>query len=282
MNHIKLGAVILILTAGLAGGYLIIKNSKSAGSNGYVTIESSGKAPENSPKPPIQWVEKAREFISHPIEELKKFSDKTVSEPAEEAGLSNSPLNLTDFVAKSVSGQMQYLSQSGEDFDPNDPKNQEAIEKAMADLSSASLFDETTINDKDLKISQDNSAEAQTVYVEKVIKIRNRPELGPEVFLNVLKETFEKNNIKIAKQFALANGNAANEYLDLTIPSEWLDIHKKLISYFKTWQEIYLVIADYYNDPIKASKALEVIDQLLIDNENIRNLFIQKAKNIGL
>ena len=63
MNPLKLGAIVLILTAGLAGGYLIIKDSKTAGSGSYITLESSSKAVENSQKSPIQWMEKAKDFI---------------------------------------------------------------------------------------------------------------------------------------------------------------------------------------------------------------------------
>ena len=280
MNSVKIGAIILIITAGLAGSYLIIRNSGSSDSGNYVTIESWGKTAGTVKKPPIQWVEKARDFISDPIGSLEKFSVADL-ETTKETSSNNSSLNLTEFVAKSVSGQIQYLSQTEKDFDPNSLESQKIIKKAMADLQSSSLF-EGNIDDKDLKISQDNSVEAQSGYVEKVIKIRNRPELEPEAFLSVLKESFENNNTAPAKQFAKVSGDVANEYLNLTVPSEWLDIHKKLISYFKIWQEVYLAVADYYNDPIKASKALKVIDQLLIDNKNITNLFIQKVKNIGL
>ena len=66
---------------------------------------------------------------------------------------------------------MQTLDQKGvENIDPNDPQNQEAIKKAMAELQNFSLFDES-ISDKDLKISQDNSKEAKSKYLMETAQI---------------------------------------------------------------------------------------------------------------
>lgn len=276
MNPLKLGAIVLILTAGLAGGYLIIKDSKPTGSGSYITLESSGKAVENSPKSPIQWMEKARDFISNPIESLglNNGTDKNVSD-------NGAPFNLTEFVAKSVSNQMQTLDQKGvENIDPNDPRNQEAIEKAMAELQNFSLFDES-INDKDLKISQDNSLEAKSKYIiettQIVLKNSNEPYKNPQKALERLVENLDVSGVS---QIADAYSKILDGSLNTEVPSDYLDIHKRYVVLLKKAKETYQGLVDYSNDPVRAALSMQLVPKIAEAELEIREEYYQEALSL--
>ncbi len=278
MNPIKTGARILILTAGLTGGYLIIKNSKPAGSGGYVHIESGGEAVENFQKSPIQWVEKAKEFISHPIESLGLGAQTDGDNPADGASF-----NLTEFVAKSVSSQMQTLDQQGvENIDPNDPRNQEAIEKAMAELQNFSLFDES-ISDKDLKISQDNSLPAKAKYIESVGKTFT--ENVTDVYKNqskALDKLTSTGDVSDVKKLADTYRNIFNGVLTVSVPSDWLDLHERFLMILKKFEFVYRGIVDFKTDPIKADLLAQMIPELSEIELQIFKEYKNKLSEIGI
>ncbi|MBU2652611.1 MAG: hypothetical protein KKA81_16925 [Bacteroidetes bacterium] len=278
MNPLKLGAIILILTAGLAGGHLIIKDSKTAGSGSYITLESSGKAPENPPKSPIQWMEKAKEFISNPIESFGLNESSKVSEV--KSSNDETPLNLTEFVAKSVSNQMQTLDQKGvENINPNDPQNQEAIEKAMAELQNFSLFDEL-ISDSDLKISQDNSLEAKKRYLTEtaqiIIKNSNEAYNNPQKALEKMANTLDISGVK---QAAEAYSEILNGFLNTEVPSDYLNLHKRYIILLKKAKEVYQGLVDYSNDPVRAALSMQLVQKIAEAELKIKQEYYQKSLN---
>ena len=277
MNPIKLGAIILILTAGLAGGYLIIKDSKTAGSGSYITLESSGEAVEKSQKSPIQWMEKAKEFISNPIESLG------LNNKVDENNSNNvASFNLTEFVAKSVSNQMRTLDQKGvENIDPNDPQNQEAIKKAMAELQNFSLFDES-ISDKDLKVSQDNSLEAKKRYLSETAQIilKNFNEQNTN-FQKALEDFANNFNVSGIKQISDAYSKIFDGFLNTEVPSNYLDLHKRYVVLLKKAKETYQGLVDFNNDPVRAGLSMQLVPKIAEVELKIKQEYYQKALNFG-
>lgn len=275
MNPIKIGIISLIIIAGLAGSYLIIKNSGTMDTGNYVTIESGGKIAESVKNSPIQWVEKT----------LKKFSDAdfAVAEKTDlkEIDSGNSSLNLTDLVAKSVSGQIQYLSQGGKDFNPNDPKNQEMIKKAIADMQSPPLFEGIIVENKNLKISNDNSKKAKQEYFEAIGKISQKNFSGfNKTHIEALSELVERNNAYFVIQLADIYKNTVNDYLNLTVPSDLVSIDKKMIVHFKTAQKIYEDIANFNIDPVRAQMSFQMIDKLIINAKTNQGLLENEYQKI--
>lgn len=276
MSFIKLGAIILILTAGLAGGYLIVKDSKTAGSGNYITLESSGEAAGNSQKSPIQWVEKAKEFISNPVESLGLGAQTGGNNPADGASL-----NLTEFVAKSVSNQMQTMDQKGaENIDPNDPQNQEMIQKAMAELQSQSLFDES-ISDKDLKISSDNSKEAKEKYLMEagqiILNNFNEQKMDPKKALEMLVNNL---NISGVSQIADAYSKIFDGFLNTKIPSDYLSLHKRYVVLLKKAKETYQGLVDYNNDPVRAGLSMQLVLKIAEAELGVKYEYVQEAFRI--
>ncbi len=276
MKHAKNIAIILVILVGLVSSYLILKNPDSQAVSSGANGEISKLNDEILSKNPIQWMEKVKDFISNPVGSsgLNEQADKNVSND-------KASLNLTKLVAQSMSGQMQYLGQSGKDFDPNDPGNQEIIKKAMADAQNISLFDES-ISDKDLKILQDNSLEAKRFYLESMNKIAINS-------LNI----FSINPIEALNKLIYGDASAINKvinyyvetyknFLNTPVPSDWLDLHKRYLMVLKQMEVVYRGMADFQNDPVKASLLGDALPNMIKAEMGIREEYYNIEKEFGI
>jgi len=172
-------------------------------------------------------------------------------------------INLTEFVAKSSFTQMKNLDQSGQDpfeIDPNDPANKEFIEKAIASISDPSVLFNPTIDDKDLKISQDNSKEAKTRYFDAIGKVMleniNSDYRNPMIVMQNFANNYDVSGIK---RIIDAYSKMLNGVISTEVPSDYLEIHKRYIVFLKRAKMVYSVIANYDKDPVKATLSAKLI-----------------------
>ncbi|MEK7129356.1 MAG: hypothetical protein AAB858_03315, partial [Patescibacteria group bacterium] len=252
-------------------------------------LESSGEAAEKSQKSPIQWMEKAKDFISNPIESLGLNNEN--NEVDGNNDFEN--INLTEFVAKSSFTQMKNLDQSGkepfENMDPNDPQNKAFIEKAIAGIGDPSSFFNPTVDEKDLKISQDNSREAKTQYLKKLEQISNSRLLSNPTYFRT-QDQFMKDvridcmtgGLSIHKELAQLQRDLLNDYLNLSVPQDWLSLHKDLINYYQKNNLIYSALANCFQDPIKGNLAIQAFPQLVEEGGRIKDALDVKWLEMGL
>lgn len=264
MKFIKLTTIILIISAGLIGSFWIIKDAKKT------TSETAGFSLENAVKPGgtlFKYVEKAAQDITNDA--------------------SKNSFNLTESLSKSVFEQIKstdFPNQNNENLsaDINLMSGNLAnniLEKQLLDFNL--IFD---INNSDLKISQDNSQEAKIKYLETIGKI-NKNNLGDfnKNYLEVIIDVFQKLDISSAVQLTNIYKNLANDYLNITVPNDWVDIHKELIIHFKNSEIVYRTLSNYLNDPVGGYLALEIIEEIAVDNsELVQNFLNEKIKEIGL
>lgn len=279
MDRFKIAAMILILSAGIIGAWLIIENSyqtaKFKTTNASSSIESiKEKLAEN----PIDWIEKI----------IPKFTDNS-EKPANQKTIKSfneKSANLTDLVSQSMFGKMQKLDQKGEnpftDFDSKNPESQKLIQETINNLNfNPDSFFNWSINEKEIKISQDNSKQAKQKYFETIGEISKKHFNGfNKNYAEVLSEAFEKKNFSFAVQLSGIYKNIAEEYLNLIVPSDLTQLHKKIIIHLKTAQEIYQSVANFNIDPIKTYFAVEMIDKLVADAEFNQNLINEEFQKI--
>jgi len=276
MNPIKITTIILIISAGLVGSYFIVKKASPPIS------DREDVSPLNETdslfQKPIQWVEKLKDFVNKQEEEPQN--------PAPEDSL-----NLTKMVAGSLFGRMKNLDQSsknpfeGQGIDINDPENQKLIEEAVADITDP--FN-PKIENKNLKISGDNSKEAKLNYLKSI------QEIGQKYFGN---PGFKRDSDQLIKDIqldCLGSGNTINSkiasayndiatnYLNISVPSDWSDLHKELITHFKKGYLIFEAIANCYKDPIKGYVAAETLFQFGYENQIVREALKKKLVEVGL
>jgi hypothetical protein len=276
---IKIGATILIITAGAVGGFLIIKNSGPAAvieKPQDDSIKKSMKADGN----PLKWVEKAVGGLSD-IFEKSPEENKAAPEI-------NSPDNLTDLVGKIVAGQIKTLDQSGkglENFDINSPEAQKIIQETIGNLSNpTSFFNEEinrTINDSQLKISNDNSYEAKSEYLMTTARIIKN---NSNEFYNNPVKAFEKfsdyGDVSGIRQIADTYQNIFNGFLNTPIPSKWIDLHKRYLIFLKKAELTYRGIVDFQNDPIKAQILISTALELAKTELEIKQEYLNKSLNL--
>ena len=258
MNRTKIVVIVFILSAGIIASYAILKNSALK-----IDLTKSGLTEENAESSisqnPIKWlgrtVAKLNDFVSG------KESDETKISLPQNIDFEN--INLTEFVAKSSFTQMKNLDQSGQDpfeIDPNDPANKEFIEKAVAGIGDPSSFFNPTVDDKDLKISQDNSKEAKTRYFDAIGKVMleniNSDYRNPMIVMQNFANNYDVSGIK---RIIDAYSKMLNGVISTEVPSDYLEIHKRYIVFLKRAKMVYSVIANYDKDPVKATLSAKLI-----------------------
>jgi hypothetical protein len=258
MNRTKIAAIVFILSAGVIASYAILKNSAPK-----FDLTKSGLTEENAEssiaKNPIKWlsrtVSKLNDFVSG-----KESDEAKISLPQ---NIDFENFNLTEFVAKSSFTQMKNLDQSGKDpfeIDPNDPASKEFIEKAIASISDPSVLFSPTIDDKDLKISQNNSKEAKKKYFDAIGKVMleniNSDYRNPMIAMQNFASNYDVSGIK---RIIDAYSKMLNGVVNTEVPSDYLEIHKRYIVFLKKAKMVYSAIANYDKDPVKATLSAKLI-----------------------
>lgn len=251
MKPPKLGLIILILGGVALGTYFLAYIFKSS-TNQSPTLSSSIKL--SSPAP-------------QPAPSLGNFDEKN---------------NLTKNFGDTLYKQIQTEIQTG-----NLPTNANSLSEELANkvinnsLSDFQLI--STINDSDLKISPDISREAKNQYLKTLGEI-NVKDFGDfkENYLQIIIDTYQKLNYTSAAHAANIYKNLANDYLNLTVPKDWVDVHKRLIIYVKNTEIIYRAMANYPTDPIKGYLALESIDSWISNAQEIQAILGEKIKEVAL
>jgi len=282
MNPVKIAAIVLIISAGLVGSYFIIKNSTSP-------LPSSQTQGVSALTPPIQnplkWVENTVKSLADNFLVERGANIKTENEDT---------VNLTELVAQAMFNKMRSLDEEGKNpfegqgFDLNDPKNQKLLQETVASIRDPSTIFNPKIEDKNLKISSDNSKEAKLVYLNSMQKI------GQEYFSD---PSFQREAEQIMKDIqldCLGSGNTINSkmasayndiatnYLNISVPSDWSNLHKELITHFKKGYLIFEAITNCVKDPIKGYVAAETLFQFGYENQIVREALKRKLVEVGL
>ncbi len=261
MNPVKIAAIILIISAGLVGSYFIIKKG----------------SPPISDKEDISPLNETNSLFQKPIqrvEELKDFVAKQEEEPQNPA-LEDS-LNLTKIVAGSLFERMKNLDQGSrnpfeaQSFDINNPENQKLIEEAMVNIQDPASFFNQSIDEKDLKVSNDNSFEAKSRYINNMADVI--VERDPLKTLGGVIGTF---NFFKLKEVADGYKRIINAFVNIAVPSEWLEHHKRFISVLKKQEAIYQGIANLQEDPAKAALFTQMAPQVLEEEMSVRKEFFE-------
>lgn len=277
MKNFIVAKAIFIIIAGLIGSYFIIKSNI-----GIKDVEKSKKEDFSNNsinsigENPIQWVQDNLQKIN-----TENFSDKNQDK------IKNQPINLTEFVAQSMFSQMKDLDQRGIDpstgINPQSQEGQALIKKTLAKISDPSLLIENyQINDKDLKISSDNSSIKKAIYLEATGRIIYNN--ANSLYKNPIKvlESLILGDVSSANKLADTYQNIFNEFLNTEVPSNWLDLHKKYLILLKKFENLYRGLTVFKQDPIKADLLVQMIPDMARVEFNIMQEYLAKEKILGI
>jgi len=291
MSAKRIAAIVFVMSAAVLISFFVIKGAGPA-SNSNISAslapnDESGQNPQNLlAQNPIKWVENLVKG---------NFSEPTSNESQQNIQTTDiNSVNLTDLVGQSMFSQMQSLDQSGQNpfanFDPNSSNSQKILQQAINSVSNSDsdgLFT-PAISDKDLKISSDNSKQAKVNYL-------NLLTAGGNQYLNdpTFDRTAEQIETDISQdclgggsttdsKIASAYKGVAENYLNINVPSDWLDFHKQLINYFKRGYLIFDALSNCLQDPIKGYLAAQAMLQFASETPAIQESMQQKATEASL
>lgn len=156
------------------------------------------------------------------------------------------------------------------------------IDESLADFKLVSI-----VYDSDLKISSDNSKEAKLKYFEDLNKIVlarfNNPshKTTPSQTIENINTDCFSNGSSLDKELANFYPSVVNDYLDVTVPSELLSLHKKIVAHFKNASLIYQALANCSQDLIKGYIAAQTLPDFAEETVTIQNLLEGKYKEIN-
>jgi hypothetical protein len=284
MERAKIAAIVFILSAGIIASYVIFKNTKpkyDSAKSGLSEENPTSSISQN----PIKWLGKRVESgfsgLAGKLSDLVSGSDENNIEISLPEDIDFEKVNLTELVAKSSFTQMKNLDQGGKDpfnIDPNDPANQEFWEKAIASVSNPhSLFIFSVDND-DLKISNNNSKEAKAEYLDAIGKIMlaniNNDYRNPGTAMQAFANNFDVSGIKRIEDVYF---KTLNSVLNTRVPSDYLVIHKQYLVFLKKAKAVYAGIAGYDTDPVKAALSAQLVTQIAEEDLAIKERYADKV-----
>jgi len=252
MKTLRSGLIILVVIAFLAGAYFITNSGKRSFSSA-----------ENSPNIKLSSLNQA-------LDNRYNFDENN---------------NLTKSLGQNLFKEIQNNNLVNQEKKTLSSDVSAASENLATKVINDSLSDfklVSTIYDSDIKISADISKEAKSQYLKTIGEI-NQKNFGNfnKNYIEVIVDTYQKIDSSSAKRLADIFKNIAADFSKVSVPADWVDVHKTLIIYAKNAEIIYRAMANYPVDPIKGYLALETVDSLVSGAEGIRNMLIEKLKEIG-
>jgi hypothetical protein len=286
MGTLKFVAAILIIAAGLTGAYIIIKTpNPTAISGDGVVLESEG----GGQSPSVNWLDKSQSFLSEKISGLDSFFADAKSAVTQSA---ENPVDATKQVSSLIFNKLKNLDEQGENpfeslnlNDLDNPEIQKLIEEAVKSVQNPLLLSADMINNSQLNISLDNSSAIKISYLEGIKGITEERFNDPrykrssdDLIKDINNDCFVGEENSLNEDFSILYQNLANDYASLSVPSDWLEIHKRMIIYFKKANLVYRDLADCFQDPIRGYVALWALPQLIEEGQEIQSLLNNLVK----
>jgi len=295
-----LAAILILLVGVFIGGYLVLKSGKiSAGELSDVlkgeTVDLSlcepnvNDATKDSDNDGLKDWQEIQLYKTDPCkqdtdgdgyldgEEVSSGYDPTKKAPGDELPGTTPktprplPNNLTVALQQKLSEQLQQNKISPLDSEGNLLSSAEleqfpGVQQTVWEITQHKdqIFAPEPINDNDLKTSNNNSTETVTEYFKKMGEIFGLSsiqdeELEAQLFLDAVQNSRTDRLEQIAQEYK----NTYEKLKELTIPDNFLDIHKKQLNIISSLIKIYTAVIEIDKDPLRASLALEQYSVLL-------------------
>jgi len=207
--------------------------------------------------------------------------DKLVSQTTPSQATRPEPGNLTQLLAYTLSNQLKFdqppMLATAQNIDSLeqvletaiDEKIIEALQKSSTHLLAEFIPD---YKEEQIKTTSDNSLAAIRNYAkeasQKIGVIDSCQECENKTFktdAQVIQECIETKNYQRVNCLTNSYLQAYQELLKITVPTDWLDIHKKLLSVFWGFHKVYQLIPEYEKDPLKGIIVLEKFGEISKD-----------------
>lgn len=270
MQLFKITATILIFGGGIAGAYLIIKNSQPEISS--ANLNSLKQPIENLiSENPFKWLDNISATSSLGTANLSDFQNNQILSDQQS-------LNFTKMTIQSIFSQAQAISQNDSNsvatLNPDDPEVRASIQETLKSFPDPFSVFYQPIDENNLKVINDNSIESQIKYYENYQRIINSA-FGSfkKDSAEILNDVFKRNDFSSVRKVEEIYKTLTDNFIKLAVPSSLLEFHKKIIQHYQNSYMIYQAVSQYSQDPIKTYLAVQAIPQLYSETEDIQNLF---------
>ncbi|MFZ2970762.1 MAG: hypothetical protein WA063_06450, partial [Minisyncoccia bacterium] len=149
-------------------------------------------------------------------------------------------------------------------------------DKANAILEKNPEIFRIEISDIDIKISDDNSAEAIKSYFEKLSSyLKSDNFLFQDKNLVLLQNSLSNNDFTETDILITINDDEISKLVDTPVPSSQKELHKNALKIAITARNIFISLRGFETDPIKAIVAVN-------ESENVLKLWESFKQNLGL
>lgn len=147
-------------------------------------------------------------------------------------------------------------------------------EKANAILEQMPEIFSVEISDNDIKIVDDNSAEAIKNYFAQLSSfIKSDAFLFQNKNLELIKTSYVNNDFVEIDSLIIVNDEEIAGFLEIPVPNSWKEVHKDLLKIAITTRNIFVSLRGANSDPIKAIVAAN-------ETENVKSLWESLSQEI--
>lgn len=282
MSLSRIALVVLIIGVAVAASYFIITNPLKMG-------VSSAQQTAN-PTPDSSLVQGAK-LLTKSVLNIFDSSDQNSSLVDVQSNTSLD--NVTDYFAQSIAEQIRAKNSAGltkkDDgspaiLAPTDEDIQKQVASVFSDENNQTALGvyHPKVYEKKLSINQDASRAKQEKYIADITNIIKGISNLPVTDEVALQEITEKKDPSSAKQLASAYGEIGDNLAQITVPTNWLFVHKAILSHFYSAQSIWENIANFENDPLQAIVSTQELKTLAQSAQGIPELIGQEMLKNGL
>lgn len=260
-NYKKIFAIVIII-AGIGLAYFII--------NGVIPpIKSSGLDSGNK----TEGEDKNSQL----------FTGGNAFESQQENDVGNQQNNLTENFGQSILDNVKngnFLGTNGQQISESALVSGSSFSDLLNSEKSQFNF-VSTVSDSDIIISKDLSSGAKKKYLTDIGEA-SKKDFGSfnKTYLGVIFDTYKDADMSSASQLADIYKKLAEDYKKIPVPQDWADVHKKAIVNFINSEILYKAMSEYATDPLKGYFALDMVDALVKNSNEVQDLLIQKAGSI--
>ena len=192
--------------------------------------------------------------------------------------------NLTDTMTQNIS---QGIFQANSDISSNGTSsiklpNSDSLGNMISQSIANQSLQSPTFSQKDILVSSDNSSSSQLAYVDAIGDITRKDFAGfTGNIVTFVNNFFNNNDPSGLSRYVDIAEKEVSDLLALRIPTQLSAWHLQNLNLWEKKLVVYNAILDLNNDPLKAALAIQEINNVGQENEDLQNTLNNYVKKLA-
>ena len=205
-----------------------------------------------------------------------------ITNPTSTSGNSENTDNLTDQVAQGLS---QNILQMNNGFDQGTSTIKLPSSDSLGNMIAGSAANQDlqfpVFSQKDIRVLSNNTPEAQQIYLT-VIRTMTQRNFGgfKTPIIDILNTFFEKGDSAPLAKYVDIAGKEVSDLLALKVPQQLSPWHLQNLNLWEKKIIVYKAILNLNDDPLKAALAIQQVNGIGQENENIQGVLNDYVKKL--